>query len=89
MLNFIAHLKRFNKVAGTLGTHVDWHDKHHTGMLSESAGNSGAIDDQGKSPGRRSAYSSLQQHCGRPETLCDRKRSAEATASSHPDHERL
>ena len=89
MLNFIAHLKRFNKGCGNAGTHVDLHEQHQTGMFSEPAGNSGAVDGLGKSSGRRSAYSSLQQHCGRPETLCDRKRSAEATANSHPDHERL
>ena len=55
MLNFIAHLKRFHKVAGTL----DLHEQHDTAMLFESVGNSGATDDLGKSPGRRSAYSSL------------------------------
>ena len=50
--------------------------------------NDQVIDGLGKSPGGRSAYSPLQQHCGRPETLCDRKKSAEATAIILPDHER-
>ena len=68
MLNLIAHLKRFNKVAGTLGPTWTCTKQHHTGMLRESAGNSGALDGLGKSLGGRSAYSPLQQHCGRLET---------------------
>ena len=69
MLKFIAHLKRFNKVAGTLGP--TWTCTNS--MLSEPVGNNGAVDGLGKSPGGRSAYSPLQQHCGRLETLCDRR----------------
>ena len=38
------------QVCGNAGTHVDLHEQHHTGMLPESAGNSGAIDGLGKSP---------------------------------------
>ena len=71
---------------GNAGTHVDLNEQHNTGLLPESAGNGGALDDLG-SFGGRSTNSPLQQHCGRPETLCDRKRSAEATAVSRPDHE--
>ena len=51
---------------GNAGAHVELHEQHHTGMLPESAGNSGAIDGLGKSLGGRSTYSLLQQHCGRP-----------------------
>ena len=80
--------EKIQPVGGNAGAHVDLHEQHDTGMLFESAGNSGAIDGLGKSPGRRSAYSCLQQLCGRLETLCDRKRSAETTSISHPAHER-
>ena len=89
MLNFIAHLKRFNKVAGTLGPTWTCTNSIVQGCSLSLLASSGAFDGLGKSLGRRSAYISLQQHCGRPESLCDRKRSPETTAISHPDHERF
>ena len=42
MLNFIAHLKRFNKVAGTLGPTWTCTNSIIQGCSFESAGNSGA-----------------------------------------------
>ena len=89
MLNFHCTPQEIQQGCGNAGTHVDLHEQHRTGMLSECTGYSGAINGLGKSPGGRSAYSPLQQHCGRSETLCDRKRSAETIAISHPGHERL
>ena len=89
MLNIIAHLKRFNKGCGCAGTHVDLHQQQHAGMLPESDGNSGTVNGLGKSSGGRSTHGHLQQHCGRSETLSDRKRSAETIEVSHPGHERL
>ena len=84
MLNFIAHLKRFNKVAGTLGPTWTCTNSIIQGcslnLLATAALSTvrARVLEEGVL---------TVPHCGRPETLCDRKRSAEAIAVSHPDHE--
>ena len=88
MLNFIAHLKRFNKVAGTLGPTWTCTEQHHTGMLPES-GNSGTVNSLAKSSGGRSTHGHLQQHCGRSgDSLRQEKKRGTTTEIGHPDHER-
>ena len=58
MLNFIAHLERFNKVAGTLGPTWTCTNSNIQGC-SLSLLATAALS-QGKNPGRGGAFSSLQ-----------------------------
>ena len=82
MLNFIAHLKRIQQGCGHAALTASYRD-------AESDGNSKTVNGLGKSSGGRSTHGHLQQQCGRSETLCDRKRSAETIEIGHPGRERL